>query len=361
MGKDVEIIVMDEDEDEDENDGSDTEDVDGKKKQKKKKKKKNKKNGNEIEKEMENYMSELMKEFGINENDGNEEEDLVLDEDDLKSIASDEEEDDEDDPFGDDDDDDDADELDKDEENVDDEDVNLQFAIVRQEMDERGNDLDALKDIMVSSDNAKEELDKLNAATNERQQNMVNSLEELNCGEERLKEMKDSNDEWKGYMLSLSQKISDELEKRGEIKRISDGFLKELRGRIQDLQDINNVYYDEEDNKADFEQLKKEVDERHDDISKEIGENDAENNSKKDEDEDGDDNEDADIDQQAKELVDGLLQTNRTWNDLISTSSESYKESVSAKNDLIRQLLIKYDKLNKLTKKVESMPATVLF
>merc|ERR1712130_170981 len=183
---------------------------------------------------------------------------------------------------------------------------------------------------------------------------MLNSLEELNCGEQRLKEMKDSNDEWKKYMLSLSQKISDELEKRGEIKRISVGFLKELRGRIRDLKDINNVYYDEE-NKTDFEQLKNDVDERHDNISKEIGE--------KEEEEDGDDKEETDEDAytQAKELVEGLLQTNRTWNELISTSSESYKQSVTAKNALIQQLLAKYENLTKLTKKVEALPATLLF
>merc|ERR1711948_77099 len=131
----------------------------------------------------------------------------------------------------------------------------------------------------------------------------MNSLEELNCGEEKLKEMKDSNDEWKKYMLNLSQKISNELAKRGEIKRISDGFLKELRGRIRDLTDINNVYYDEE-NKTDFDQLKNDVDERHDVISKDIRERQEE---EEDVDAGDDDNEeatdaDADADAQTKEL-----------------------------------------------------------
>merc|ERR1712176_1090234 len=153
---------------------------------------------------------------------------------------------------------------------------------------------------MTLGDNAKQEMEKLNEATNERQQKMMNSLEELNCGEEKLKEMKDSNDEWKKYMLNLSQKISDELAKRGEIKRISDGFLKELRGRIRDLTDINNVYYDEED-KTDFEQLKNDVDERHDFILKDIRERQEEEDDGNAGDDDNEEATDADADAQTKE------------------------------------------------------------
>merc|ERR1712228_471151 len=79
-----------------------------------------------------------------------------------------------------------------------------------------------------------------------RQDAMVNSLEELSCGNEAIKDIKASNDEWKDYMLHLSQSILKESNQKNRIKKISDGFLKELNGRINDLCDINNVYYDED-------------------------------------------------------------------------------------------------------------------
>merc|ERR1740123_1273068 len=105
----------------------------------------------------------------------------------------------------------------------------------------------------------------MNEAMDERQNKMLNSLEELSCGNEAIKEIKASNDEWKQYMLNLSQSILNESEKRNKMKKVSDGFLKELEGRIKDLRDMNDVYYDEEEQTG-FEQIKQSVDDRHADI-----------------------------------------------------------------------------------------------
>merc|ERR1712228_782315 len=304
----------------------------------KKKKKKKKKKVTEYEKdaEIEKFMAELMKEFGLKDND-----DIDADNED------DDKEDDNDDG------DDDMDDDDDDDNNNNEE---AQIIYLKQEMDARGNDLETLKDIMVSSENPKQEMDKMTQAMDERQDAMVNSLEELSCGNEAIKDIKASNDEWKDYMLHLSQSILKESNQKNKIKKISDGFLKELNGRINDLCDINNVYYDEDENIG-FEALKNNVDDRHDDISKDIQ---ATNENQEEEEQDENENED-EAESQTNELYQGLLQTNQTWNALISSSSESFKESQIAKNDLIQQLLSKYAKLINLTQKVEAVPATVLF
>merc|ERR1712228_1057123 len=317
----------------------------------KKKKKKKKKKVTEYEKdaEIEKFMAELMKEFGLKDNDDidadNEDDDE--DEDEEDDDADDDKEDDNDDG------DDDMDDDDDDDNNNNEE---AQIIYLKQEMDARGNDLETLKDIMVSSENPKQEMDKMTQAMDERQDAMVNSLEELSCGNEAIKDIKASNDEWKDYMLHLSQSILKESNQKNKIKKISDGFLKELNGRINDLCDINNVYYDEDENIG-FEALKNNVDDRHDDISKDIQ---ATNENQEEEEQDENENED-EAESQTNELYQGLLQTNQTWNALISSSSESFKESQIAKNDLIQQLLSKYAKLINLTQKVEAVPATVLF
>merc|ERR1712228_24295 len=176
--KDVEIIVLDEEDDDDnDNDNNDNneqvEDVENGKKKKKKKKKK----VTEYEKdaEIEKFMAELMKEFGLKDND------------------------------------------DDDDDNNNNEEA--QIIYLKQEMDARGNDLETLKDIMVSSENPKQEMDKMTQAMDERQDAMVNSLEELSCGNEAIKDIKASNDEWKDYMLHLSQSILKESNQKNKIKK----------------------------------------------------------------------------------------------------------------------------------------------
>merc|ERR1712060_466809 len=99
---------------------------------------------------------------------------------------------------------------------------------------------------------------------------------------------------------------------------------------------MNNVYYDEEEQQRDFEQIKEVVDDRHDDISKDI----QESNEEAKEDDNVDD--ETEQDSKTKTLTEGLLQTNEEWNALISTSSESFKESQAAKSNLIQELLSKY-------------------
>merc|ERR1712228_1025830 len=186
----------------------------------KKKKKKKKKKVTEYEKdaEIEKFMAELMKEFGLKDNDDIDADNEDGDEDELKSIASDDEDEDEEDD-------------DMDDDDTGDNNEEALIIYLKQEMDARGNDLETLKDIMVSSENPKQEMDKMKQAMDEQQDAMGNSLEELSCGNEAIKDIKASNDEWKDYMLHLSQSILKESNQKNKIKKISDGFLKELNGR----------------------------------------------------------------------------------------------------------------------------------
>merc|ERR1712110_499652 len=96
-----------------------------------------------------------------------------------------------------------------------------------------------------------------------------------------------------------------------------------------------------EEQQTGFEQIKQSVDDRHADIR-------MANAKEEEEEDDG-------------SLFEGLLRTNETWNALIATSSNSHKESQSAKSHLIQELMTKYAKLINLSKKVDSMPATVVF
>merc|ERR1712003_378225 len=114
---------------------------------------------------------------------------------------------------------------------LDDGDASLFLNILRQEMEERANDLQLLKDV-ISSEDAKQELDKMNEQINERQEQMVQNLEELNCNTQPIKQ---SNDE---YTLNLSKFILHASAKQNAIQKINDGFLKELNGRINDLNEI---------------------------------------------------------------------------------------------------------------------------
>merc|ERR1712228_1132203 len=100
--------------------------------------------------EIEKFMAELMKEFGLKDNDDIDADNEDGDEDDLKSIASDDEDEDADDDKEDDNDDGD-DDMDDDDDDDNNNNEEAQIIYLKQEMDARGNDLETLKDIMVSS------------------------------------------------------------------------------------------------------------------------------------------------------------------------------------------------------------------
>jgi len=282
---------------------------------------------------------------------------VVGDEEELKSLPSDFEEDDDEEDEEDEEDEDDKyeDEQDENEENE------KMILFLRQEMDERAvNDLEALKALIVSSDkysNPEQEINKLiNETINNRQNEMETNLANLNCD---IKPVKESNDEWKKYMLNLSQCIIGNIQQFDQLSNIiNNGFLKELNGRTMDLKDVNNVYYDEE--QIDFEQIQNKVDQRHDEISNDIQtakeeilkreENEIKEKEKEDEDT-----------AKINELYQGLIATNNNWNEVISSSSSMYAESTKSKNNLIQQIMSKYAKLQELMMKVEKMPSTVLF
>jgi len=346
--KNVEIVVLDEDEDGEEEEEDDDE---KEKEKKKKKKKKKKKNEAEKEEEIEKFLDDFMGEIGMMNDE------VVGDEEELKSLPSDFEEDDDEEDEEDEEDEDDKyeDEQDENEENE------KMILFLRQEMDERAvNDLEALKALIVSSDkysNPEQEINKLiNETINHRQNEMETNLANLNCD---IKPVKESNDEWKKYMLNLSQCIIGNIQQFDQLSNIiNNGFLKELNGRTMDLKDVNNVYYDEE--QIDFEQIQNKVDQRHDEISNDIQtakeeilkreENEIKEKEKEDEDT-----------AKINELYQGLIATNNNWNEVISSSSSMYAESTKSKNNLIQQIMSKYAKLQELMMKVEKMPSTVLF
>merc|ERR1712154_637971 len=196
-----------------------------------------------------------------------------------------------------------------------------------------------------------------------RQNEMISNLENLNCDD--TEPIKESNNEWKKYMLNLSKSIAGNTQQFNCLLNIiNDGFLKELNGRINDLNHVNNVYYDEDVNdhtqKIDFIKLKDNVNQRHDEISNDVKTS-KETISKQEDDETKDENDDNNNNTKIKELYQGLLTTNTNWNELISISSTMYTESESAKNNLIQQLLSKYMKLQELMEKVDKLPSTKLF
>merc|ERR1719221_1861050 len=208
-------------------------------------------------------MNELMNEFGINDNteiDAN-------DDDDLKSIPSEDDDDDEDEESGDDEDDGiDADGNDDTDDGAEDL-SNASAMLLKQEMNERANDLEILRDAMLNCEDPKEEIAKMEEAMDDRQQKMLNSLEDLSCGDDAIQDIKESNDEWKQYVLNLSASI---LKGNDENNQTIDEFLKELIGRTNDVKSINSVYYEEAEQQTDFAKLKQSVDKRHDEISSAI-------------------------------------------------------------------------------------------
>eukprot|EP00483_Globobulimina_turgida_P000525 UN00525 len=202
---------------------------------------------------------------------------------------------------------------------------------------------------------------------------MIKNLENVN-GDGDNEKIKESNAEWKKYMLNLSKSIVGNTELfNGLFGVVNDGFLKELNGRIGDLGEVNNVYYDEEvKEEIDFDKLKVKVDGRHEeilnDVSKAKDDIFKQEKEKEKEESKGDESDDVDVGNDGednfskmKELYEGLLSTNINWNELISTSGMMYKESQAAKNNLIEQLLAKYTKLQDYIGKVEKLPSTVLF
>jgi len=351
------------------------EDEDGDSKSGKKKKRKKKAAGGEAEaeEEMEQYLDELMAEFGI----ANDE--IAEDEEDLPSEVEDEEED-EDDDDDDLDDADDADDADGDD--LDDEDgagsagggdeaLSAQMVYMRQEMDERAHDLEKLRAVLGASESPQEEMAALLDGVDERQQAMVENLKKLDSND--VQPVEEGNAEWRQYLLSLSKAIAGNAEQMAQVLGlVQTGFLKELEGRRRDLGHINNVYYDEERDaeQADLESLKQGVDERHGEISQEVQASQEqlaaqESERKQDEDENADDEEARESEAESnqskiKALLEGLLATNSSWNELIATSSTMHGESQTAKNGLVEKLLEKYAQMQEWTAKVEQMPATKL-
>jgi len=393
--KGVEIVVMDADDDgaSDSDDDEYEVDADGKRKKKKrkkkggdgdgdgdeeetkedgdgkkKKKKKKKKSAFEEEEEIEQYLNEMMAEFKIAT------EELQEDEEDLPSDI--EDEDDEEDADDDDDDlDDNADDFGgKSQQESGDEDseseentAEAQLLYVRQEMDERANDLQKLKEIMGDTEkypDPQQEIERLlNEDIGDRHNEMVSNLEGLNCDTNPVKQ---SNDEWKQYILNLSRTIAGNNTMLNQMMNIlNDGFLKELNGRIGDLNGINNVYYEEQD--ADFNVLKEGVKQRHGEISTDVQSSreemvkqvDGSDEDTRDEDAGDDDVGNSQLKQMIS-LYDGLLGTNTSWDELMQNCSTMHTESQNAKIHLVDQLMMQYDKVEQLVGKVDQLPATKL-
>eukprot|EP01084_Bolivina_argentea_P084425 152678_1 len=306
---------------------------------------------------MDAYMDELSKEFGIALDDVEEDEEDLNSDDDEKDL------DDDDEDFEVDDEEDDEDDKDEDDPYDDDDNsdsLEAQLVYLRQEMSERANDLDKLKAILESSDEHKDPNKEIETLIEEtianRQDEMIKNLENLGGETKDNEAIKESNDEWKKYVLNLSQTIIGNTQQFNcLLSMIRGGFLKELNGRIEDLNHVNNAYYEEEvpQEEAEFGTLKENVDQRHEEISEEI-------NASKLEDKEEEAAENSN-DDKIKELSEGLLTTNQNWNELIETSSGMFKESQTAKNNLIEQLLAKYGKLQELLSKVDKLPSTVLF
>merc|ERR1719419_2224270 len=146
--------------------------------------------------------------------------------------------------------------------------IEAQLVYLRQEMDERANDLMKLQDIVSDAERYPDPRQEINRLVAEdiaaRHSEMESKMESLSSDTEPAAQ---SNREWKQYLLNLSKAVAANSDGLSHlIKMLDDGFLKELNGRIRDLDGINNVFFEEEQ-MEDFEALKQAVDRRHGEIS----------------------------------------------------------------------------------------------
>ena len=206
----------------------------------------------------------------------------------------------------------------------------------------------------------------MNEEIGDRHNEMVSNLEGLSCDTEPIKK---SNDEWKKYILNLSKTIAGNTTQLSHLMNIlNDGFLKELNGRIDDLNGINNVYYEEDDGDTTFVALKQDVDQRHGEISNDVEASRVEIMKQLDRPQEETQSEDVESEveeedsnvNQITSLYDGLLGTNSSWNELMKNCSSMHTESQGAKTELVNQLMRKYARMEQLMGRVSQLPATKL-
>ena len=295
--------------------------------------------------------------------------------------------------------------------------LQAQLVYLKKELDDRTDDLEKLKEIMSDGEtypDPKGEVKNYILQINKRGDEVVEKLDkELHVDKDDVDGMKANNDRWQLWINKLAGAMAQNGNLFNQLLEVYEYYLKELKGRIDDLTVVNNNYYtdknnddkpkdgdgdggdDEEqqeengggdgdgdgdndneekkdengggdDGDNDLRKLKKTVGDRHVDVEgqfKNIQEKqdvDAEEEEKnKEEDYGAGDKEREELGantDKVKEIRDNLVSNNRIWRELIDSVTTDYDKATSDKNKLVSGLNEAKNELKQLIDLVVNIP-----
>jgi len=278
--------------------------------------------------------------------------------------------------------------------------LQAQLVYLKKELDDRTDDVEKLKEIMSDGEkypDPKGEVANYILQINKRGDELVDKLDtELHADKDDIEQMKGNNDRWQLWLNKFAGGFAKNGALFNQLLEVYEYYLKELKGRVDDLTIVNNAYYvdknndekpkeeeeeqeetnenedggdgdgddnaDEntEENKEDeaeanndddgddFGKLKKTVGDRHVDVEgqfktiQEKQDADAEEEEKnKEEDYGAGDKEQEALDansEKVKEIRDNLVSNNSSWRELIDIVSTDYDAATSEKGKLVSGL-----------------------
>jgi len=132
--------------------------------------------------------------------------------------------------------------------------LQAQLVHLRKELDDRTDDVERLKDIMSDAETFPDpegEVERLLTRIAQRGDGLLDKMEnELNAEDSDIDEMKKKNDRWTSWMGTLSVAMAKNSALFNELLVIFECYLKELRGRVGDLQTVNDSFYTDKGPKA---------------------------------------------------------------------------------------------------------------
>jgi len=261
--------------------------------------------------------------------------------------------------------------------------LEAQLVYFKKELDDRTDDVEKLKDIMSDAEtypNPQQEVKQLLEAISQRGEELANKMvDEVNAEEDDVEEMKTKNDRWSNWLGGLSMAMAKNGALFKQLLDVYEFYLKELKGRVGDLETVNHSFYtnkgdkaksdddggataetteeekgdkeqeQEEDEEDGYEEqldewttLKKTVNKRHDEVE---GQFKSIADSASDETSDGDsygrDKEKEALDANAekvRQIREGLLANNGDWRQMIDTVSTDYDGMKTVKKEMVSAL-----------------------
>jgi len=271
--------------------------------------------------------------------------------------------------------------------------LQLQLVLLKKELGDRTDDVEKLKEIVSDPDkhpDPKEEVKNYLLQINKRGEELVEKLDqELHADKKDVEEIKENNNRWNLWLNNLSLTMAKNGDLFNQLLNAYEYYLKELKGRIDDLSTVNNTFYvdkpkkedsgnedggddenkqdaEEEEEEEGFGKLKKVVVGRHEEVEgqfKEVQEKQdaaAEEEAKEAEDNYGaEDKEKEALDANAvkvKEIRDNLVSNNSDWRELIDTVSGDYDAATSEKKKLVAEMNETSEGLKELLDLVVKIP-----